>query len=128
MLLISDKFNYEVISAFYTKIKNLIESNLSYIWGANVFIVLPFKRETQPATTTVGLTIGMRNIITVPLYMSFTSALVLIHINVYAWYLSSNQSLPIWVISPNWTSEQYCNCLSSYTRKLWYLTSPLAVR
>ena len=47
-------------------------------------------------------------------YMSFTIALVWVHINANARYISYNQSLPIWVISPNWTSEHNSPCFTEY--------------
>ena len=58
-------------------------------------------------------------------YMSFASALVLVDIDVYAWYLLSNQSLPIWIISPNWTSEHHCPYFSAYTGKSYATWLPL---
>ena len=47
------EFNYEYNFSFLYKIKNLIVPTLSYIWGAKVFVGLPFKNET-PYTTIVG--------------------------------------------------------------------------
>ena len=91
-----------VISASYTKIYNLIIPTLvtseapTYEWAHHSSM----KHLTQ---WQLALTIGMRNLIATTLH-EFTSAPVLIHINVYA-YLSSNKCFSIWVINPNWTSE-----------------------
>ena len=48
------------------------------------------------------LTIGMRKTSCSNIHVNFTSALVFNYRNAYAWFLSSNQHLPIWVINPNW--------------------------
>ena len=72
-----------------TKIYNLIACTLSYIWGANVLMVSPFKHET-PSTMAVGLwQLAWETSIAATLH-EFTSALVLINVTIYAWYLSSN--------------------------------------
>ena len=38
--------------------------------------------------------------------------------------MPSNQSLPIWVISSNWTFEHNCPCFSLYMIEISYLISP----
>ena len=71
-------------------------------------------------------TIGMKNPIAATLH-KFTSAPVLTHIKVYAWYLSFNLCLSIWVINPNWTSEPNCLRCSEHPQKSYHSISPLVV-
>ena len=106
---VSDRFNniMRVISASYTNLA-LIPSNLRYIWGANVLMILAFKPETLTQGQLFS-TIGMRNITTFILYVS----LLVHHIKEHARYSSFNYCLSIWVINPNWTSEHNCLCSSA---------------
>ena len=70
------------------------------------------------------LTIDMRNLITVTLQV-FHQCTRISSYKCYAGYLSSNQSLPIWVLCPNWTSEHHCPCFSAYTGKSYATWLPL---
>ena len=55
--------------------------------------------------------------------MSFTSALVFVH---DFWEADhTDQSLPIWVISPNWTSEHHFPYFSAYTWKSYDTWLPI---
>ena len=115
-----------VVLASHTKIQNWIAYDLSSIWGANILMGSPFKHETS-STMTVGLLqLAWETSFAATLH-EFTSATAFIHINVHAWYSSSNQCLPIWVINLNWTSEHHCLCYSAYTQKSFPLISPLVV-
>ena len=107
-----------VISASYSKSRFklfliYVTSEVSmYLWSCYSSLK-PFHKFSCSST------ISMRNITVVMLY-KFTSA----HIKVYAWYLSFNYCLSIWVINPNWTSEHNCLCSRVHVYK-WVIGSPL---